>query len=79
MSNVGTVTTKLGRAINVVLATSSSTWKRPTAVIDQRFKDDAVVKIQTAIDSAKLFKNADMSKITQISIEYADAFILNVL
>jgi hypothetical protein len=68
MASVGTVITKLGRTIGVVLATSTPDWIRIGSAIDRNFTNQAVTLMQHAIDNDKLFKDEDLNKMETISI-----------
>jgi hypothetical protein len=68
MASVGTVITKLGRTIGVVLAESTPDWIRITSAIDRNFLNQAVTLMQQAIDNDKLFKDEDLDKMETISI-----------
>lgn len=56
MSRIGTVTTKLSKTINLVLAASVPNWVRISSVTEQVYKQKAVAKIQRAVISDKLSK-----------------------
>lgn len=69
---IGTVTTKFNKTISVV-TTSGPNYIRIVSAIEQAYKDEAVAKIQHALDQDKLFMDEDLDKITQISIRYVIA------